>query len=154
MLPDLVLAHPASQAIISYVGMCWSSWNWLVLNPESCLIFLHFPSSFTPFHVSSFPPEPSSHYLNNYTLLFLFLSRTPRADGLSHSSEAIFSAELSQGHAAALHQTRGPRQLTSRAAGYAGSSWQRGAHFPGSQRSPATPRAEIPLCHFSTQPEA
>lgn len=49
MLPDLVLAHPASQAIIGYVGMCWPSWNWLVLSPE----LSHF-SAF-PFELYTFP---------------------------------------------------------------------------------------------------
>lgn len=92
-----------------------------------------------------------NHYLNHYTLFSLFLPCSPLADRLSHSSETIFSAKLSQGHAAALHRTQ-PGVCES--LGHVGSSWQGRAHFSCLQRSLLIPKAEILLWYLSTQFEA
>lgn len=140
------------------MSFCWPRWKRVPLlhigwSPVFivAVLFYIFPYSFITLHVNSFPLESLSHYLNNDSLFSLSLPFMPSANGLSHSSETIFSAKQSQGHTAVLLQTRlwvwG--SWNSWAAGYLGSSWQPRAPFPGLKSSLLIPRVEILHGHLN-----
>lgn len=92
--------------------MCSPSSHRLIPSLHSCYLILHFSLQFynlpffITFCVNSFPLISLSHYPNNDSLFSLSLPFMPLVDGLSHSSETIFSAKQSQGHTAVLLQTR------------------------------------------------